>query len=519
MLDACAFWPELEAEDLFDQDIGVLGRVVIAHADQRKEAGAGLRYQLPVHWISTGTYRAQRLASHAAARRASSSGELSQRFFDTMSDAQQALQSTLLRLCVLCATSLQAIHPSQAPQETVDNEAAKQDGAALSEQIYNDLHALLKKTLKDTTGLSLAMRPPKGSVQDTDAPLAGLDQGSIDAASGLLQSLATDTVPKMAFLANLAQKNATVWCLTEAAANDESVALAKEMGAKLVYGDGAKGRKAIEASVGVLFASEVRQAITEVVDLVAQLCQSFMDMRTRTVLDRAQARREGTTASNTLPPPTRQLSLTLTKKLWNFCDGLAGEGSAEKHVARLPRNNKEALMKVWKQSQLMLQDGLDEVQETIENDDDEEEEEDDDVGAQWSKSVKLSEDERRVAQQVLALLQSGMTLQKDVRLALFREAHADVDYDDVGDAMTELAEAQDDLVAATLYGEEEEEEEKDDDDDDNDDNETKADAEPQSNLNEAANAYLSVCEHLCKAARQDTSLLSSVNKAHQAVFK
>lgn len=430
-----------------------------------------------------------------------------------MSDAQQALQSTLLRLCVLCATSLQAIHPSQAPQETVDNEAAKQDGAALSEQIYSDLHALLTKTLKDTTGLSLAMRPPKGSVQDTDAPLAGLDQGSIDAASGLLQALATDTVPKMAFLANLAQKNATVWCLTEAAANDESVALAKEMGAKLVYGDGAKGRKAIEASVGVLFASEVRQAVTEVVDLVAQLCQSFMDMRTRTVLDRAQARREGTTASNALPPPTHQLSLTLTKKLWNFCDGLAGEGSAEKHVARLPRNNKEALMKVWKQSQLMLQDGLDELQETIENEDEEEEEEDDDVGAQWSQSVKLSEDERRVAQQVLVLLQSGMTLQKDVRIALFRDAHADVDYDDVGDAMTELAEAQDDLVAATLYGEEADEEEE----DEEKDNDDKADAEAASNLHEAAHAYLAVCEHLCKAAHQDTSLLTSVNKAHQAV--
>ncbi|WFC94009.1 kynureninase [Malassezia brasiliensis] len=364
-----------------------------------------------------------------------------------------ALQSTLLRLCVLSATSLQAVHPSQAPQESVDNDTAKQDGAKLGEQIHHDLLTLLQKASKDVAGLSLAMRPPKGQVQDTEEPLAGLDDASVEAASRLLQSLASDIVPKLVFLANLAQKNQVVWTLTDAAANDESVKEAQKLGAQIVYGEGAKGSKAVAASVGRYFASEITRAVSEVVELIAQLCQSFMDARTRTVLQRAQIRREGATShTSSIPPPSRSASLSLTKRLWNLCDGLAGQGTAPKHIARLPRSNREAVAKVWKQSVLVMEDSLAELvqaMETTGND------EDDDgtaeLGEQWSKPVILSDEERSVAGAVRALLEQGLAVQKRVCQAVLGSAAPAIDFDVAGQAISELSEAQDDLVSAVLY--------------------------------------------------------------------
>ena len=364
-----------------------------------------------------------------------------------------ALQSTLLRLCVLSATSLQAVHPSQVPQEYVDNDAAKQDGAKLGEQIHHDLLALLQKASKDVTALSLAMRPPKGQVQDTEEPLAGLDDASVEAASRLLQSLASDIVPKLVFLANLAQKNQAVWTLTDAAANDESVKEARKLGAQIVYGEGAKGTKAVDASVGHYFATEITRAVSEVVELIAQLCQSFMDARTRTVLQRAQARREGAaTRAPSVPPPSRAASLSLTKRLWNLCDGLAGQGTAVKHIARLPRSNKEAVAKVWKQSVLVMEDGLAELDQAMETTGEEEDEDGTaELGEQWSKPVALSDAERRAATAVRALLEQGLAVQKRVCQAVLGSAAPVIDFDVVGQAISGLSEAQDDLVSAVLY--------------------------------------------------------------------
>ena len=435
--------------------------------------------------------------------------------------SRQGLQSTLLRLCVLCATSLQAVHPSQAPQEIVDNDAAQQDGSKLAEQIHHDILALFQKVTKETTGLSLAMRPPKGTVQDTDEPLAGLDDHSVNAASALLQSLATDIVPKLVFLANLAQKNQAVWTLTEAAANDESVKEAQKMGAQVVYGEGAKGEKAVSASVGRFFAAEIARAVSDVVELVAQLCQSFMDLRTRAVLERAQARREGAAPKKSVAPaPSRAASLSLTKRLWSLCDGLAGQGEASPHIARLPRSNKEAVAKVWKQSQLMMEDGIEEMQETITGEEPEEED-DDELGAQWSKSVKLSDDERRMAQSVLTLLQRGMSLQKDVLKALYKGSESTLDYDEVGVAISELSEAQDNLVAATLYGEGAAEDELGDDAPEEEDDATEEDQEALEGtvdgVHEAANEYLSVCRQLAGFPRESIPL-ASTEEAHRAVL-
>lgn len=381
----------------------------------------------------------------------------------SMVSTEQELQSTLLRLCVLCASSLQTTHGSHVPCETVDADAAKQSGAELSNKIYQDVLTLLLEVRNTTTKLSLAMRPSKKSQEDASLP--PLDEMSMEAARRLLVSLATDAVPKLAFLANLTHKHQSVWEPSSTALQDESIALAREMGARVVYGDTAKGRKVVSASVGELFAREIRDAINAVIESIAQLCQSFMNSRTRMVLERAQQQREarmsGTVVSSTTstpPSPSRQVSLTLTKQLWTLCDGLAGSTeNAPAHISRLPRDNREALLKKWKQCELVLQDGLQELQDTLceQNDDKDEEDErdEDDFAAAWSETVALNEEEVKIAKRVEALLSTGMYFQKSVRAAVLATKDL-IDFDQVGAAVSALAEAQDDLIASVLYAEE-----------------------------------------------------------------
>ena len=378
---------------------------------------------------------------------------------------------------MLCATSLQAVHTDTLAADAGEQPA--QNGWELSERIYDDMQTLLKKVHKDTTSLSLAMRPSAGREADADAsPVAGLDDASIKAATAMLQALASDSVPKLVFLANLAHKHRAFYVPDPRAAEqavavaeaDPAVQLAKAMGGQVVLGDqAARGAKDVRASTGELFARELRDSVSRVIELVAQLCKSFMDPRTREALDRAQQRRDqGTGArarseADRAPRGSRGLSLSLTKQLWELTDSLAGSTEhTPAHISRLPRNNREALLKVWKQSELMLHDGLEELRTSCEEQGGEEEPApaSDDLAAQWSASVSLSPEEAVQARHALALLERGEVLQRAVRrIVVGAQSPAHLDLDLVGNAVKEMVESQDDLVAAVLYGEEEEEEE------------------------------------------------------------
>ncbi|WFC98162.1 kynureninase [Malassezia yamatoensis] len=437
-----------------------------------------------------------------------------------MSEAERrALQSTLLRLCVLCATSLQAMHPSQAAQETVDNDVATQDGARLCGQIYNDTIALLQKATKDCTGLSLAMRIAKGKVQDDSDPLEGLDDSSVNAAAALLQSLASDLVPKLVFLTNLAQKNQTVYNLADSAARDESIKEMQKLGAQIVYGEGAKGSKALSASVGKYFAHEITNAMSEVVEIIAQLCQSFMDLKTRTVLERAQARREASPSikKTSIDRPSRGLTLSLTKRLWKLCDSLSAETGAKDNPSRLPRDNKEAVSRVWKQSTVMVQDGIEELQEAIDrpNDGLDEAGELDELGAQWSQSVQLSEQERKLGKAVLQLLQASVTLQQKIEASLFADSSVTYDYDEAGDRITGLMEAQDDLIAATLYGDDTMSHEED--ESDTEEHQAAADMPQDHDLQSKLDSYLGSCQSLSELSASCTSM-AHIKDAYNATL-
>ncbi|WFD29807.1 kynureninase [Malassezia sp. CBS 17886] len=472
--------------------------------------------------------------------------------------AHQALQSTLLRLCVLSATSVSAAHASYLPVETVDATATMQDAATLSKKLYDDLVSLLLLVQKDSTALALAMRPAAGDADEKSSPLDGVDDQSIEAATKLLHSLSTECIPKLVFLANLALKNSVVCVPSEDVDHDEAVSAARAMGAHVVPGDSARGKKVVRASLGTFFAQDIRCAIAQVSELVAQLCQSFMDARTRAVLERAQVvrdARERQLAAGAAPPadastprPTRAASLALTKQLWTLCEGLTGtvrHGPA--HIVRLPRNNREAVLKVWKQSETLLEDSFAELQEAIRGEKDRGGD-GGEVGeagdASWAPedaraaadafaavredAVKgtsavddpdldhlmddapLTDEERVVARSVGDLLSRGFAMEKSVRASLYAEAHADVDFDEVGKAIGCMAEAQDELVATVLGGEETPEGLPQSDGD--------AAAPPQNPVVGTAEAYVGTCNQLTSSALvQGDAVLGPVADALERV--
>lgn len=352
--------------------------------------------------------------------------------------------------------------PASVPDEAIDNDTAKTDGQVLSTQIHHDVITILQKVRKDTTGLSLAMRP-SAKADPNAGPLDGVDDASIASAMHLLKALANEAVPKLVFLANLATKHQRVYALSEAASHDETIELAKSMGAQLVLGEGAKGAQSRTASVGTLFAAHVRRIVSDVVEKIAELCQSFMDQRTRDVLHRAQQKREGATSAQppAMPPPTRAASLQLTKHIWTICDNAEGDvSSATPFMGRLPRNNFEAMCMEWRQSELELRDGLQELDEAVQQDEnevaaedeneneDEDEEEERGLESMWEHAGTLTADEKFVATQILALLRAGLDMFKQLYKSLDKAT-----YDgDQGQIFAEaLVSAQDDLIATALY--------------------------------------------------------------------
>ena len=167
------------------------------------------------------------------------------------------------------------------------------------------------------------------------------------------------------------------------------------MGAHIVLGENAMGKHVVSASVGSLFANDVRRYTADVIETIGLLCQSFMNVRTRTVLARAQEKRGEQSESPT--PPSRQASLALTKKLWTLCDAAEGDKThTPAYIARLPRNNYEALYKLARQHELVMRDGVTELEESLENDSlDSPQPPSDDVEDMWERHVQLSEEEKK----------------------------------------------------------------------------------------------------------------------------
>ncbi|WFD18450.1 kynureninase [Malassezia caprae] len=372
--------------------------------------------------------------------------------------ARQALPSTLLRLCVICATSLQSMSAGAVPDHVVDAQLAQQDGQALAKRIHHDLSQLIQQIRKEVTALSLAMRPSAQVPLDA-GPLDGVDDASVTSATQLLQSLASDVVPKLAFLANLATKHQAVYTLSDAAAHDATIQLAKDMGAQVMLGENARGPKVVSASVGTRFARAVHKLVMELVENVAELCQSFMDERTRAVLAMAQKKREGAHAQlAAIPPCSRETSLSVTKKLWTLCDAAQGSKThTPGYIARLPRSNLEAMAMVWRQNELVMRDGLDELQEAMEYEADDADmdtnsQDNDLIETDWDQTPVLTAEQKETTQQIHALLKQGLTILSMLGKSLDKREY---DCDAGADAVEAMAAAQDEVIAAVLYAEDE----------------------------------------------------------------
>lgn len=370
--------------------------------------------------------------------------------------ARQELPSTLLRLCVICATSLQSMSADTVPDHVVDPQLAQQDGQALAKQIHHDLSQLIQHIRKDVTALSLAMRP-SAQAPSNAGPLDGVDDASVKSATQLLQSLASDVVPKLVFLANLATKYQAVYSLNDAASHDSTIQIAKEMGAQVMFGENARGPKVASASVGTRFARAVHKLVAELVENVAELCQSFMDERTRTVLAMAQKKREGAHAHPAaMPPCSRETSLSLTKKLWTLCDAAQGAKThTPGYIARLPRSNLEAMAMVWRQNELVMRDGLDELQEAMEHEADDADvdarsHDNDLIEAAWDQIPVLTKEQKETARQIHTLLEQGLATLPVLGKSLNKREY---DCDAGADAVEAMAAAQDEVIAAVLYGE------------------------------------------------------------------
>ena len=159
------------------------------------------------------------------------------------------------------------------------------------------------------------------------------------------------------------------------------------------------------------------------------------------IRDSAQEKRGEQSESPT--PPSRQASLALTKKLWTLCDAAEGDKThTPAYITRLPRNNYEALCKLALQNELVLRDGVAELEESLENDSlDPPQPPSDDVEDMWERHVQLSEEEKKAVRNVLDLVRSGIALLKQAVSAA--AAAKDVDLDHVAELMEELASTQD----------------------------------------------------------------------------
>lgn len=377
--------------------------------------------------------------------------------------SERELQSTLVRLSVLCASALHTIVGEHIANTITD---AEQDGALLAAKIHGDTVTILRLVQKDTTALSVAMRPKKGKeISDDSPPTACIDSASIEAANRLLQGLAVDHVPKLVFLVNLAQKNRAVY---RPAKGDEADQAAHQMGTVL---NAKHGELVARASVGSLYAADLKRGIGQVVELVAQLCQSFMDSRTRMALE-AASRRRGQEPEAT-PKPSRAYSLQLTKQLWSTCDALVGTPDHTPPLeTRLARNNQEAYAKACKCAEPVLADATSEMKEALASTGKEQE-----VDDAWDLNVELSPEENELVCRTIALLEHGSALQTAVRGALLRrDVHAD--FDEANAALASLVELQDNVASLALYGEEQGEE----------------------SLDEAVNGYARVCAKLADSA-------------------
>lgn len=334
---------------------------------------------------------------------------------------------------------------------------------------------------KRSTNLSLALRRSASSqAQSQTSPTQGLDAASIAAAQQQIDAMTNDLLPKLVFLAQKASKERSVYVVREPNTADTADAaataseerrkmeeMAKEMGGKVMTGaelgltpaasaSSAQYVKQANLGIGATWARILRVHTQDVLQSVATLGEACMDSRTKKAVRAAQRARDrfdgvqssGEKESTEEEVATREQCLAKTAAVWDACD---------QAVKSLPTDNLAAVKMRWKNRRELMQDGLEEMKEAVEEEgggaSDAEDDDDDDLGLSLS-TMTLDAPQKQLIERLTPLIRMGRLLHdrvgNEIKDATGGKA---TDIDELDHKGSALAEAQDDLVAALLYGE------------------------------------------------------------------
>ncbi|TKY90332.1 hypothetical protein EX895_000330 [Sporisorium graminicola] len=439
--------------------------------------------------------------------------------------AEQELQASLLRISIICASSIQSlrepVQPTILPADPQDASTSSYSSPPkadkLSAQIVSDLTQLLTLVQKHSNNLAIALKPSSKSSTTTAppstgaaaSPVSGLDVKSLEAAQAQIVSLGSDLLPKIVFLAKKAWKDREVFQQRPKSDQNDPAQieerrkleqLAKEMGGQLMSADqlGLPPSqrddldKKLDYSLGNSFAREIRSAVEDVVGSIADLLHSLLDDRAKKALEtasQARDRAEGIIAgvskkleslsvsANSDPTELRKRTLAANNLVWETCAKYIGERNADGtartvtsvapngvrtkvHVKGLSKSNLEACKRSWNNRVELMRDGLQELKEGIEADHSHAvaENEDDDIDEfSFPAATPLSPEQKDRLRQLSNLVKIGNLTHENILKEIAKSSAAQdssrIDLDEVEELGKQLEEAQDELVAACLYGE------------------------------------------------------------------
>lgn len=401
------------------------------------------------------------------------------------------IQSHLLRLSILLATSLSTLSEPTAPAIVVDPSSSSSStftpAKELSKQILDDLQMLITSVQKSCTNLTLALRPsssnsqsdpvPATSTSSVLSPIAGLDDASLEAAKAQIVSTLNDSVPKLVFLARKATSEATLYRYVAKTADEMAKEMAERQFVRSKGGHVIKEAHARETEklermkgrgLGKAWAKSISSAVFELLEALGELSQTYMDERTRQVLLKASTARDkadGVAAQlgqqHVISMPknaqeARQQALQATGVVWEVCD------AALKGNRKLLGDNRAAVQLAWKRRTEVLRDALREYNEALEEQVQEpkggDEEPDEDDLLAGLESMQLSDDQRLRAKRYSPLLRGCCQLHvKAGEIFLAQNMNGRgvselIDLDDLDQAGEDISEAVDDLIAVLLYG-------------------------------------------------------------------
>jgi kynureninase len=450
----------------------------------------------------------------------------------TYSEWDAELQSLLLRLSILLATSLSTLSEPLPPTIISDPSSSSSldstSSERLSAQILNDVKTLLSSIQKACTNLTLALKPsnkPKrdhnASPQNVDnAPNSGLDTASLDAAKAQVTVLTNDLVPKLTWLSRKASSEAVVYKYVAKTKEDlrkekEEREFVKLKGGHIIQYPHSRETEKLEKikgkGVGQAWSKQIVSVIVELHEALGELSEAFMSERTLSVLKKASEARakkihdtelDSTLSQKKLSEPAsgvRQRALQATGVVWGVCD-IALKG-------KLPKDNRAAVISSWKTRSELLKDALLELKEALLEDnrgdaeDDHSDDNDDPLAG--LQDLTLSNAEKERAAKYEPLLRAGCQLYArvgEISLKAEEQEDAEVDYDALEEAGMSFSVAVDELVSSLLYAGE-----LNDSDDGEDDEE-----ETESEVRDALESYQDSIQQLMDAAtssKSDDSLL------------